>query len=243
MYSIYREGVILESKKQVIYLCIQSVFFIFIKIIELFLSDRTVGLIKYAFILVNLTFLLIFYLQNRKNAEQKANILALAIGMTFFGDLFLVLIPSVSNWPYCFLCGYIAFTILELLIAVYIGLSKKYALIFSAFFIVINAVVWRFKLITTANEIAIINLSLLAANMVTGWIVYNKNKILKNFLFALGMTCFFCCDYSIAVQLVFKEFKTVHDIADYLVWLFYMPALVLLVFSYIKSAKSDKIKE
>ena len=95
----------------------------------------------------------------------------------------------------------------------------------------------------TANEIAIINLSLLAANMVTGWIVYNKNKILKNFLFALGMTCFFCCDYSIAVQLVFKEFKTVHDIADYLVWLFYMPALVLLVFSYIKSAKSDKIKE
>ena len=87
------------------------------------------------------------------------------------------------------------------------------------------------------------NLSLLAANMVTGWIVYNKSKILKNFLFALGMTCFFCCDYAIAVQLVFKEFKTVHDIADYLVWLFYMPALVLLVFSYIKSAKSDKIKE
>ena len=68
-------------------------------------------------------------------------------------------------------------------------------------------------------------------------------KILKNFLFALGMTCFFCCDYAIAVQLVFEEFKTVHDIADYLVWLFYMPALVLLVFSYIKSAKSDKIKE
>ena len=138
MYSIYREGAVLESKKQVIYLCIQSVFFIFIKIIELFLSDRTVGLTKYAFILVNLIFLLIFYLQNRKNAEQKANILALAIGMTFFGDLFLVLIPSVSNWPYCFLCGYIAFTILEFLIAIYIGLSKKYALIFSAFFIVMQ---------------------------------------------------------------------------------------------------------
>lgn len=239
----YRGGVILENKKQVSYLCIQSVFFIVIKCIELFLSDRTVGLTKYAFILVNLIFLLLFYLQNRQNIEGNANILALAIGMTFFGDLFLILIPALCDWPYYSLGGYISFSILEFIIALYLGLSKRYAIIFSVFFAVTNFVVWMFKLLDVTNEIALINLSLLAANMITGWLIYNKNKTSKNLLFALGMTCFFGCDYSIAVRIIFEEIKTVHDVADYLVWLFYMPALVLLVLSYIKSAKSDKIAE
>lgn len=237
-YSIYC------MKKYVsIYLIVQILFFLAIKIVDFSSNQLLIGLMKFSFIVVNVCSSLVFYLIYGKKTEVRNNLISLAVCLTIFGDLFLILIPTFSNWPYSDLGGYISFSVVEFIIACHLGFSKKSISFLSLWFVAIFLVIWKIGLLNLENGIALINLSLLSSNCLFGWIRYSKCKSLSNLLFAIGITSFFGCDYSIAMRIIFADYKTVSYVFNQFVWFFYVPAHILLVLSYIKSAKSDKIAE
>ena len=108
-----------------IYLIVQILFFLAIKIVDFSSNQLLIGLMKFSFIVVNVCSSLVFYLIYGKKTEVRNNLISLAVCLTIFGDLFLILIPTFSNWPYSDLGGYISFSVVEFIIACHLGFSKK----------------------------------------------------------------------------------------------------------------------
>ena len=88
-----------------IYLIVQILFFLAIKIVDFSSNQLLIGLMKFSFIVVNVCSSLVFYLIYGKKTEVRNNLISLAVCLTIFGDLFLILIPTFSNWPYSDLGG------------------------------------------------------------------------------------------------------------------------------------------
>jgi hypothetical protein len=174
-----------------------------------------------------------WYVYGRNAQRNRANIIALGMAVTMAADLFLTLIDT--GWS--LLPGFILFCLVQVIYAVYLGTGRRGVI---ARVVACIAVLLAFRFAGMTDPVTVfggIDLALLLCNAVTAWISA-KESVSR--LFKIGITLFLCCDVSIALRTLLTG--TVHDVAQFMVWIFYVPALVFITLSYVKNHNAKIIK-
>ncbi len=94
-------------------------------------------------------------------------------------------------------------------------------------------VIIKAGMLSAGNVAGILNLTLILFNVIDAWTV---KRVKPSLIFKIGITLFLLCDFSILFRGL--DLGTVSDISAFLVWIFYIPAQVLIVLSYIKTHKT-----
>ncbi len=165
------------------------------------------------------------------------NLIVLAFAFMLGADTFLCLIDDF------YLMGYIFFCLVELCYAIYLKPSMLNVIIRAFVYAALLAALWLGGLLNLENAIAIFNLSLLICNVVFAWIGFGKNRTKESLLFAIGITLFLGCDGSIAARTLLTPQTLIHTIFAIAVWTAYIPAQVMILFSYAVKIKKIQTNE
>ncbi len=154
----------------------------------------------------------------------------LGIILTLFADLFLSFIDTVSvDIP-----GIAVFCVVEAVYAVYLK-SPLSSVIIRVILSIAAVIDIRFAgMFTIANALGMINLVCIAVNVYDAWRCRNHDPGL---LFKIGITLFCLCDYSIMFRTLLRGIPG--QIASFLVWTVYVPAIVLIACSYVQRLKPE----
>ena len=95
------------------------------------------------------------------------------------------------------------------------------------------------EMLSADNALAMANMVQLTVNLFCAWICHKKTGGRETLLFALGITFFAGCDYSILVRTFTKAPSLVYTIAVFIVWTCYIPSQILLLRSYVEKISGD----
>ena len=210
-----------------VFLVAEAILLVLIKACELFALGRVTNAVMYLAVLGNGVVTFFFWYHYGRNAQKnRASIIALGIAVTMAADFFLTLIDT--SWS--LLPGFILFCAVQVIYAVYLGMGRRGVAVRVA---VCIAVLLAFRFAGMTDPVTVfggIDLALLLCNAVTAW--FSAGKSVSR-LFQIGITLFLGCDVSIALRTLLTG--PVHDVAQFMVWIFYVPALVFITLSYVKN--------
>ena len=207
-----------------VYLVIEGILLVLIKACELLALGRLTNVVMYLAVLGNgaVTFFF-WYCYGRNSQSKHANNIALGMAVTMVADLFLTLIDTA--WS--LLPGFILFCGVQVIYALYLEMGRRGAIVRIVLCIAVP-IALRFAGITDpVTVIGVIDLVLLLCNAVTAWLFARDRVSLS---FKIGITLFLGCDVSIALRTLVTG--AIHDAAQFMVWIFYVPALVFITLSY-----------
>ena len=136
----------------------------------------------------------------------------LAVFTTLLADCFLVLAygfssnsvinfitPLLSN-----MIGFFIFGIVQVIYAIYLGLTKRRLIIRVGFYLLFIALVWAMNMMTLDRLIACLSMSQLILKVIYGWIENHKKHTVESLLLAIGITLFFGCDACIMMRMLLQ---------------------------------------
>ena len=198
--------------------------------------------IMFLAILLNASFMLYLTLQvNKAGKDVMITGIPLAVFVTLLADCFLVLAyglssngvikfitPLVSN-----MIGFFIFGIVQVVYAIYLGITKRRLVIRVGFYITFILVVFAMGMLTLDRLIACLSMSQLILNVVYGWIEQGKKRTLDSLLLAIGISLFFGCDAFIMMRMLLTPGGFIYSAICFMVWIFYIPSQVVLTSSYL----------
>lgn len=213
-----------------VYFCLELTFFLVIKVSEMLSVQRPLDIIRYSAIVCNFLMISYLYLRRGRQLSFKDNLIPLAFLFTLTADTFLCLIKGI------YIVGYFFFFVVETVYMFYLVPERWNILARLILYAILLAVLWYAKMLTLTYAIAMANMAQLTMNVVCAWIKKSKTKSTGALLFALGITLFFGCDFSIVIRTL-VQIPPIHNIAAFMVWTCYVPAQVLLLFSYVSKLR------
>ena len=209
------------------WLIVEAVLFFGIKAAELWLPAQPAKCVKFLAILCNTVLALRLYLvYGRRAPNQWDNLMALALAVNCAADVFLTLIGGEK----VFLPGFGLFCTVELIYAIYLRPGRTNLAIRAALLVLILPLAWKLGLLSLTYVLGGWNLTLLAGNVVSAWLVRRKDG--SSLRMALGLTLFLAGDISVALEIFLPPGTAAQTAATLLVWAVYVPAEVLLVLTY-----------
>ena len=218
-----------EGQEMKIYVILEAIMFVAIKIAELTLPTRPMKIVMYTAIVINTIAALWLYRRYGKiSRRQWDNLIALALMVNCAADIFLTLIGGEGM----FIPGFALFCTVEAIYAVYLKPGKINLVIRAVLFALCLLVARQLYLLTPANALGLLNLSLLSVNVVSAWNARRREKSKASLLFAFALSSFLIGDISVALEIFTAEGTLFHTIFALAVWTFYVPAQVLIVLTY-----------
>ncbi|MFQ9514871.1 MAG: lysoplasmalogenase family protein [Eubacterium sp.] len=217
------------------YVGLELILFLTIKVSEQFSVQRPLDIIRYSVIVCNFLMITYLYLKYGRYLNSRENLIPLAFLFTLTADTFLCLINGI------YIMGYFFFFVVESVYMFYIGLTRRSV---SARIILYGALLfalWYTKMLTFTYAIAMANMAQLTVNVFCAWIKKSQIKSRETLLFALGITLFFGCDFSILIRTI-VTMPPIHSIAVFTVWTCYVPAQVFLLFSYVEKIRHAELQ-
>ncbi len=218
------------------YFIAEAVIFAAIKLAELSLPMPTVRLIRYSAILLNTAMTVwIYTAYGRTSPMRRENLLALGLGITCGADFFLTLLGGGAMFG----PGVGLFCAVETVYAVYLRPSRANLIARGILFVLLSMAAWALGVFTVPILLGVLNLSLLALNVVCAWKACLADRDNTSLLCAVGFSLFLICDTNVALEVMVPEGSLVHTIAMLTVWTVYVPAQVLLVLTYYRLVRSQ----
>ena len=218
-----------DGQEMKIYVILEAIMFVAIKIAELTLPTRPMKIVMYTAIVINTIAALWLYRKYGKNARRQwDNLIALALMVNCAADIFLTLIGGEQM----FIPGFALFCTVEAVYAVYLKPGKINLALRAVLFALCLLVARQLHLLTPANALGLLNLSLLSVNVVSAWNARRREKSKASLLFACALSSFLIGDISVALEIFTAEGTLFHTISALAVWTFYVPAQVLIVLTY-----------
>lgn len=172
--------------------------------------------IKYVSIALCLGFSLLL---STKGGER---LVTAALGFTLAADTFLLLLDTA------YAMGVALFCVVQALyfVRIYRSNGRRSALFARlVLFLTAAAALWKLELLTPLNLLAALYFTAFVCNTV-------QSLSIKNGLFSLGLILFLCCDICVGVHNAPELFpEMLRGFADVGMWLFYLPAQVLITLS------------
>ncbi|MDO4978396.1 MAG: hypothetical protein Q4E53_14195 [Eubacteriales bacterium] len=207
-----------------IYLCLEMGLFFLIKWAEEKQPFFIYGKIEYFAILLNFLFLAFFYLRRKEEGK-----ILLGLTVTLLADYFLTLRGSH------FALGVLCFFAVQLIYGWKIGYNRwnvflRVAL-FAGFLLLIHflGMSWFFAIPCSLSICALLG------NVICSFQLAHNNKDgILNWIFAVGLLLFAGCDISLGLGLVTQGVEGLthfHQLANWMVWIFYVPSQVLIAFT------------
>ncbi len=220
------------------YLIVEAILLVIIKALQI--VDYNVRIIDnwmYTAIIVNTIITIIFFVKYAKHLENKHdNIIAYGLFLTLIADLFLTFIDQGSG-SVCEFLGIVFFCLVEFTYALYLKPGKITIILRVAVFIAAFVAIYKAGMFTPGNVAGILNLTLILFNVIDAW---TGRRVKPSWIFRIGITLFLLGDYAILLRSL--DLGTISDVFAFLVWIFYIPAQVLIVLSYVKACKSATAK-
>ncbi len=215
------------------YYAVEVILFLVVKVSEILQVGRPLDFIRYSTIACNFIMIIYLYKRHGRGFLWRDNLIPLAFTLTLAADTFMCVIKFLP-------AGYFLFALVETVYMLYLKPTAKNLTVRLILYAATLPVLWRVKMLTIPNAIAMVNMVQLFVNVICAWIRRAEIKNREVLLFALGITLFFGCDFSILIRTVTVAPKqaTIHNIAAYVVWTCYIPAQVLLLSSYVEKLRS-----
>lgn len=229
------------------YYAVQVILFLVIKVSEQLLRvpgegdpglpGSPLAVMRYCVIVCN--FLMIIYLHSRYgyHFSIQDTLIPVAFTLTLMADTCMCILKDARPM------GYLLFTLVETVYMIYMKPTRKSIWVRLILYAVILLVL-KFKvakMFTFDNILAMANIVQLTVNLFCAWIQKSKVKSRETLLFALGITLFVGCDYSILVRTLATGDSSmshlVYNISAFLVWTCYIPSQVLLLRSYVEKIR------
>lgn len=224
-----------------LYFCIELLLFIVIKVLEIRIYPQSpyipLDIVRYSAIVCNFLMMSYLYLKHCKRLSFKDNLIPLAFFFTLTADTFLCLINGIH------VMGYFFFFVVETVYMFYLRPTQKSIVARVILYAVLLFVLW-YKARAMFNftyAMAMANMAQLTVNVFCAWINRSKDKGRETLLFALGITLFFGCDFSIVIRTLAAT-PPIHTIAYFTVWTCYVPAQVIILASYVEKYRVSKLK-
>ncbi len=190
-------------------------------------SDLAVQILMYTAILINTAAAAHhFYKAGVNRKKDSDSLVAYALFVTAAADFFMTLIGSAA----VFLPGVILFCLVQMIYALYLGSVGKWLPIRTVLFAVCLLLLRTAGMLTTENAFGLLDICLLLVNTVLAWTQVREKT---SWLFRIGITLFLCCDLSITLRTLTTG--SVHDMINFLVWIFYIPSQAAITLSYIRN--------
>lgn len=179
--------------------------------------------IMYMAVFVNTLVALYFYLKYGAKRKSRHNMLALGLAFTAAADYYLTFRSVV-------LPGYLLFCLVEAIYAFYFKPTAANILMRTLLYGIILAIMYHLGRCTLTNALGMLNLTLLLVNVFCAWANQREDPGTGNLCLALGFSLFAGCDYSLLIREL--TYGMLSSLSDFMVWIFYVPAQVLLVLAY-----------
>lgn len=186
------------------------------------------AILRYGTIICNFLMILYLYLRRGRRLSFQENLIPLAFALTLTADCFMCIITGKRIW------GYLFFTLVETVYMFYLKPTWKNILLRLLLYAAMLLLIGCAGMLTADNALALANMVQLTVNLFCAWIWHKKTGSRETLLFALGITFFAGCDYSILVRTFTQTDSPVYTIAAFIVWTCYIPAQVLLLRSYVE---------
>lgn len=193
------------------------------------------ALLRYSTIICNFLMILYLYLRHGRRLHCHENLIPLAFALTLTADCFMCIFNDKRIW------GYMFFTLVETVYMIYMkptwrSISVR-LILYAAMILLIRLL--KSEMLSADNALAMANMVQLTVNLFCAWICHRKTGSRETLLFALGITFFAGCDYSILVRTFTKAPSLVYTIAAFIVWTCYIPSQILLLRSYVENISGD----
>ena len=207
-------------------------------------AAKSVGetFIMFSAILLNALFMFFLTLKLKKaNKDPMVVGIPLAVFTTLLADCLLVLAYDLSsNGMINFITpllsntiGFFIFGIVQVIYAIYLGITKRRLIIRVGFYLLFIALVCAMNMMTLDRLIACLSMSQLILNVIYGWIENHKKHTVESLLLAIGITLFFGCDACIMMRMLLPPEGFIYSAICFMVWVFYIPSQVVLTSSYL----------
>lgn len=194
------------------------------------LPGSPLAILRYSTIICNFLMILYLYLRHGRRLQRRENMIPLAFTLTLIADCFMCILSGKRIW------GYLFFTLVETVYMLYMKPTWKtisVRLILYAI-LLLYLQLWHTKMLNPDNVLAMANMVQLTVNLFCAWIWHRKKGYWETLLFALGITFFVGCDYSILIRTFTKPGTPIYLIAAFIVWTCYIPSQMLLLRSYVE---------
>lgn len=194
------------------------------------LPGSPLAILRYSTIICNFLMILYLYLRHGRRLQRRENMIPLAFTLTLIADCFMCILSGKRIW------GYLFFTLVETVYMLYMKPTWKtisVRLILYAI-LLLYLQLWHTKMLNPDNVLAMANMVQLTVNLFCAWIWHRKKGGRETLLFALGITFFIGCDYSILIRTFTKPGTPIYLIATFIVWTCYIPSQMLLLRSYVE---------
>ena len=234
-----------------IYYLAEMILFLFIKVAEQVwrtpgqgdpgVPGSPLAILRYCTIICNFLMILYLYLCHGRYLDFRENLIPLAFTLTLTADCFMCIVDGKR------ILGYLFFTLVETVYMFYMRPAWKNISVRLLLYVVILLLLWHVGMLDVDNALAMANMVQLTVNLFCAWIWHTKTGGRETLLFALGITFFAGCDYSILIRtLAQRLLSTIHPvyiIAAFIVWTCYIPAQVLLLRSYVEKLIISDVKK
>lgn len=210
-----------------VYLMIEAGLLIVIKVIEGSAGIRTLKTFEYLAIVCDVVVTLIFYLAfGRKREDRHENWVALGLGITLIADLFLTFIGGKGLFTNL---GVFCFCLIEIVYVIYLKSPLLSIIARIVLFVALVVAALLLNVLTLTTGLAVLNISILLLNVIDAWAA---KRFDPGILFQIGITLFFLGDICTGLREI--THGMVHNVAAFLVWIFYLPTQVLITLHYVK---------
>lgn len=181
------------------------------------------------------------YRVNKTGKDMQIWGLPLAAFVTLFADVFLVLAKDLAragvitfiSFDVAKMIGFFIFGLIQVVYAVYLGLNKSRIIIRISFYVIFTVVMFAVGILTLDRFIACLSMTQLILNLIYGWIEYGKKRTRATLIFAIGITLFLGGDAFIMLRTLLDSHSSFLPTVRFMVWVFYIPAQVVLTSSYL----------
>lgn len=226
-----------DKKLIKVYIAVEIILLAVIKTLQIMGAGLIQNGFNYAAIVCN-TIVAAYYYKtyggSLKDGHQ--NLIAYGLFTTLIADFFVTLISRGVSFE-AYLCGIVAFIIVEIIYAVYLRADQWAVMMRIVLFAAGIIAIHRMGAGTPEKYLGVLNEVLILSNVIDVW---TARKIHPPVLFRLGITLFFACDTSIMLRTLTSG--GIQEAASFMVWIFYVPAQVLITLAYVRSC-SIKIAE
>lgn len=212
-----------------LFLVVEAVLFVSIQLAQSKLPQKHFKKIMFLAIFINTVHgLYIFFRYTKRKFDEWNNMLVLGLTANLLADVFLTLIAG----PAMQIPGYAAFCVVESIYAIYLRPSKCNIIIRILLLLFLWLFAWSISLLTIANAIGLLNISLLIVNTLSAWRLHRDVNCTASFAFAVGISFFLVGDICVAIELFLVPGTILFALVAHLIWVFYLPAQVAIVISY-----------
>ena len=188
------------------------------------------GVLGYPAIVVNTAVAAYFYARyGRTLRDRRDNLIAYALFVTLIADWFLTF-RGAKHGTMAYEYGLIAFCTVEILYAAYLRAGPVSIIARAVLFAAGVFALHKAGMLTAESALGFLNMILVTVNVTDAWSAKRPNASL---LFKLGITLFFCCDATVMAKVLTSG--SLHTAVNFMTWIFYVPAQLLLTLAYVKA--------